>query len=363
MKGIIYIALMGICFALFACQSDGSLVADGADSRIYLTAEVEHALVQSRTPYWLSEPTADNPLLVDVWAATTTPPDYIFEDIGKDGTDGVVALHTQAHFTNGKAQLLNDAVYPKTDGTKVYFVGMHPRGWTTTDGKLATYTFDGSDDVMFAPHISGQYAENVDSENWPKFKFKHLLTWLRIEFVADNEAVSTAWGKVKNITIKSKKTVEVNLNQEYPSEKKHNEQGASINFKTESDLAFYQTGTDNKFPSSEGYEVPGPLAGTGLSSYIQEKAYVLCEPVYATDEENEYTVTITTEKRTVNVGIDLMKDAATKFTGTTMGYQFTVLLHFKMGGKISVSAVATDWVNGGMGTADVGSGNITTTNN
>ena len=78
MKGIIYIALMGICFALFACQSDEPLVADGADSRIYLTAEVEHALVQSRTPYWLSEPTADNPLLVDVWAATTTPPDYIF---------------------------------------------------------------------------------------------------------------------------------------------------------------------------------------------------------------------------------------------------------------------------------------------
>lgn len=383
-----YIAYLGLCIGLCACQSDEPIVNDDA-SRIYVAAEVESAAIQSRTPYWLSEPTADNPLLVDVWAATPTEEnnsgdgssntdgdasdsgsdetDYskiIFKNTGADGSkekNKIVALHTTARFTNGSAQLLNQAVYPF--GKKVYFVGMHPQGWTTEsgddEGKSAFYSFDGNDDVMFAPHIVGEYG---NAGEWPKFKFKHLLTWLRVEFVADNEAVSTAWGKVTNITIKSRSHVSVKLNQAYPSTKMHNVTGASVNFSDEVDMDFYQTGTDNKFPS-EGYEVPGPLTGTGLSSYIQEKAYVLCEPVYATDEENEYTITITTEKRMVNVGIDLMKDTTNKFTGTTMGYQFTVLLHFKMGGKISVSAVATDWVNGGMGTADVGSGNITTTNN
>lgn len=361
MKRTIYIAWWGLCLGWSACQSDEPVISDDAASHIYLAAEVESALVQSRTPYWLSMPASDNPLYVNVWAASTSSPDYIFKNEGKNGSEGTVALHTEARFTNGSAQLLNQAVYPKNGG--VYFVGMHPRGWETetgeNEGKSAFYTFDGSHDVMFAPHILGTYGQ---AGVWPKFKFKHLLTWLRIEFVADNEAVSEAWGKVTNMTIESKNQVAVNLNQEYPSTKMHDETGASVNFSGEENMRFYQTDTDDVFPSSDGYAVPGPLDGTNLAAFIQEKAYVLCAPVKAEEETNEYTITITTDKRTVEVDVNLKKDATSDFTGTTMGYQFTVLLHFKMGGNISVSALATDWINGGMGMEDVDEEDIQTNN-
>lgn len=366
MKDKIYIALWSALLALSACQNDEPMVNDEADCNIYLAAKVEGALPESRMPYWLTAPTSGNPLAVDVWASTT---ENVFQHIadanGKNNTE--VALHTTARFTNGEAQLLNDAVYPKEGGNPVYFVGMHPQGWSGPEaGTSASYTFDGKDDVMFAPHISGVYGGNTTGDKWPTFTFKHLLTWLRIEMAAESEAVRDAWGKVTKLTVKSRNKVTVDLNREY-GEKKHDGADATVNFSVETNLNFYQTGTDNVFPQTGAYTLELPKQ-EGSEEIFPEVAYVLCAPVNATEKSvvegvdaptDEYILTVTTEKRTVNLGIDLKSAENTLFKKSTMGHQFTLRLRFKMGDNISVSAVAKDWVNGGIGTGDFDDSSLT----
>ena len=44
-----------------------------------------------------------------------------------------------------------------------------------------------------------------------------------------------------------------------------------------------------------------------------------------------------------------MKALNTPFTGSTMGYQFTILLKFKIGDNIAVSTKTNKWKTGGIG--------------
>lgn len=362
MKRLNYIVLTGTLCGLLACQNSEWDVMDDTDRRIYLKAQVENASVQSRVPYELTAPSLVAPLEVDVWASTTANK---FENGSDNGSNGNVSYHTTARFTNAQEQLLDDVIYPK--GNTVYFVGMHPQGWATTNGTSAVYTFDGKDDVMFAPQINGKYAESAKPEYWPVLNFKHLLTWLRIEMAAESEAVRDAWGKVTKLTVKSRNKVTVDLNREYVDKKHDDGADATVNFSEEMDLKFYQTGTDNVFPQAGGYTLELPKK-EGSEEIFPEVAYVLCAPVNATEKSvvegvegptDEYILTVTTEKRTVNLGIDLKSAENTLFNQSTMGHQFTLRLRFKMGDNISVSAVAKDWVNGGIGTGDFDDSSLT----
>lgn len=361
MKRWIYIILTGALCGLSACQPHEWDAMDDTDRRIYLKAQVENASVQSRVPYELTAPALVTPLEVDVWASTTANK---FENGLANGSDGTVSYHTTARFTNAQEQLLDDVIYPREN--KVYFVGMHPRGWTTQDGTSAVYTFDGNDDVMSAPQIEGEYAANVAPDDWPILSFQHLLTWLRIEIAAESEAVRDAWGKVTSLTVKSRNKVTVDLSRTY-EDKKHDGADATVHFSGETDLDFYQMGTDNVFPQTEGYTLELPKQ-EGSEEVFPEVAYVLCAPVNATEKSvvegvegptDEYILTVTTENRTVNLGIDLKSAENTLFNQSTMGHQFTLRLRFKMGDNISVSAVSTDWVNGGIGKGEFDENSLT----
>lgn len=335
-----YLLLCSVLLGLSACQNDEPGAGNETDRRIYLSAKVENTTVQSRTPYLLHEPDAANPLEVDVWASTVSGS---FPDQDKDGTgtDNVVALHTTAKFTAGKEQLLDKAVYPNDGNTEVYFVGFHPKGaWSGSETSVSC-NFTGKEDVMFAPQVSGKYADKA----WPTFIFRHLLTWLRIEMVADSEAVRDAWGKVKKLTVKSPQQVTVDLSKQYSS--------SDVSFTSEVPLQFYKTDTDVPFAD---YTLKGPQYATdddATLKFAEEVAYVLCAPVTADEANKEYILTIETENRTVDVAVDLNKaDNTTPFKGHTMNYQFTILLRFKLGSNILVTAKATDWVNGGLGNGD-----------
>lgn len=342
MKTKLYI-ICGLCFFLFSCQKEKTVLSD-VSKPIYLRAIVENS-VQTRVPYELTEPSAENPLKVAVWASTTP---YVFQNLKTNGEDNSsVSLHTTANFTNGSEQLLDDAVYPDKDGTEVYFIGLHPvGGWVTPDngelsGKVATKTFNGSEDVMFAPQISGKYAQNVNT--WPTFKFRHLLTWLRVKVNADGEVVANAWGKLKSLKIKSQNSVTVDLNRDYDDN--------SLSFSGNTEFDLYKTGTDNVFVDDSKPETWYALP---FDAEAKEVAYVLCAPADATaldtggNRSTEYTLIVETENRTVEVPIDLM-DGASYFSGNTMRHQFTVSLTFKMGSNIAVSAAVTDWVTAGIG--------------
>lgn len=341
-----------------SCKEERMEFDTDTDRRIYLRAMVEGTTATTRVPYILTAPNRNNPLNVAVWASTTSG---TFEDKGLNGKTGStteVALHTTANFTNGKEQLLVDAVYPNNANTSVYFVGLHPQtGWTMTDEKTATHAtaIDGKTDVMFAPQISGMYGGNTTGDKWPTFKFHHLLTWLRIQMVAESEEISNAWGKVTDLTIQSKTQVSIDL-----SKGEDNIANAATFAGDETDLDFYQTDTDNKFPGTDGYELKGPYGSTDYESYIEEVAYVLCAPVEATAEDTEtknktteYTLTVITERRTVTVDVDLMKDENTPFNGSTRNHQFVLLLKFKMGDNISVMAKPVDWKTGGSGNGEL----------
>lgn len=383
MKGKnLYMAIFFVLASMMSCTYDTPDMeqTDEEAGRIYLSAGIEKS-VSSRVPYHptdengnpLSTPTGTHPLNVSVWASTVSGS---YPNSELNGRTGTVAIHTEAHFQSGEPQLLGDAIYPqKTEGAEtavpVYFIGLHPLSdaWTSSDdNKNASYTFNGKEDVMFAPQISGTYG--IAFNNSPKFHFHHLLTWLRIKMVADltetdvfkKEAIATAWGKIKSLTLlEQQKTVTINNVGEVTKETL----SSHVIFSgTSTEIYLYQSGTnDEVFPVMDNYMIP---------TTETEVAYVMCAPVEGKYQHTvngeevlkpEYILHIETDRRgELDIPIDLKVNddnvEASYFTGSTMGKQFTILLNFKMGDVISVSTEIsvggdTDWFTHGTGTGDL----------
>jgi len=352
--------ICGLGVLLFSCREEEADICADPAQRIYLRATVENTVVASRAPFDKSAPDETNPLKVAVWASTTA---YEYKDLAKKGTaddNYVVALHTTANFSNGKEQLLDEAVYPKpaedgTAKTSVYFVGLHPATeWSTNEaGTIAVKTFNGSEDVMFAPQESGAYGGNTGADKWPTFKFRHLLTWLKVCIKSDGEEVSEAWGKLKSLKVKGGgNTVTIDLSKAYSEVYNPGASENCVTFSSGEGLALdlYKTGTNDVFlkedDESTWYSIP--------YNKSEEVAYVLCAPIIASaingdgEKTNEYTLLVKTEHRTLEVPIDLMKEEATCFDESTMNYQFTVNLNFKMGNSIITTSSVTDWKAGGI---------------
>lgn len=375
MKKLYYILLcIPVCLA--SCSKD-NMEDPAFDNKVYIAATLGKSTAITKVPYehtpeqeGTSEtfsPTYENPLIADVWASTI---EYVFKDENLNGSNDVgdVADHVTAKFQSEKPQLLNNVIYSK-NGREVYFIGLYPStGWDTgLNGINAQHSFTGCEDIMFAPQVTGSYIAN-GSNTWPTLHFRHLLTRFTLEIKADGtdgnkrEDISNAWGNIQNITIKSNSKVDINLSSDSYNNNTYDFSKAT--FSDEKDLNFYQTGTDNAFPEYDpntegsGYSIP-----TGEEA--QEVAYVMCSPVNASESNTEdYTITISTEKRkNVAVKVNLKQSADSDFAGTTMGYHFTIQLNFKMGDRITVSATATDWSTGGTGSADIKEEDITTTSN
>ena len=371
MKLRVYIAL-GILCCLTACREAD--VPD-VDRSIRLSAIVE-GRNDTRAPYTETAPSQAHELHAAVWASTETG---LFPDENKNGSNdhnGEVKMHTKANFQDSEDQLLIDAIYPVT-GNDVYFVAMHPENlnsnekrWTYVlwqndnqeDIPAATTTFDGSVDAMYAPQVIGRYGDNAVQ---PLLHFHHLLTWLRIEMVANTEDARDAWGEVTNMTIKSNNKVIVDLSHGAAKSATNTsgyDRNEHVYFSNPIDMGFFSVTdkqyTDEPFLMDDSYTLKGPKVGyeDTWESFIEEVAYVMCAPVTASaDNTAEYTLTIKTANRgEMQVPIDLMKTNNTSpFTGNTMGHQFTILLKFKIGENISVSAKTTPWRTGGISSGKV----------
>lgn len=343
MRKLIYLIWAIVLFTSCQKSSEG----DSSDS-IYLSAAVESSK-NTKSPYIYTSPTQDAVLHTAIWASSI---DRQYKNLGYNGKqgDGSVAIHTSARFESSKPQLLSQAVYPKNAST-VYFVGFYPvsRWDVNAEGNKAEFTFDGNDDVMFAPQISGAYAQLY--ENSPVLGFKHLLTWLKIKIIADDELTMKAWGDIQSMKITSKNHVTVDLSKDYVYE-------TCVDYTDAGDGLFslYATGSDNVFPPAGGYTMPYKPAVTSP----QEVAYVLCSPVTASASQvvdgndvptAEYTLHIETARRKVSVPIDLKinENSEGYYIGSTRGKYFTLNLTFKMGNTIVVSSKVQDWTLGGFG--------------
>lgn len=380
-----YILLTAVLL-LASCREKGIDTYEQDGSSIYLSAYVERA-VETRAPYVPVEdedkepdyPTAMAPLAVDVWAATADGT-VKFPDSNLNGDGGTVALHTTASFQSSEPQLLKDAIY-SSDGTTIYFVSFHPQSWTGNDaGTSATYAFDGNDDVMFAPMVSGQYGS--DESKYPCLHFRHLLTWFRIEMKAENETVAKAWGKLKKMTVRSANKVTVN---ELGGSQVSDAQAFDaffkdkVSFSGNASLSFYCTEeedvysgtevtvkkkfTDDVFPKSGGYEIKGKFDNAKEDIDPVEVAYTMCAPAVATASDTdgvtyEYYIDVETENRTVTVPINLMQEKDVEFTGSTRGKQFTLSMVFVMGNTISIATRVTDWTSEGIVVSELGDVNL-----
>ena len=303
---------------------------------IYLTADTS----ETKAPFNGTAPSESQPLDALVCISTTQ---YSYPSDGNDGTtDGTIGKHLQVQFSSGSRQLINGAYYNQsTPDQTVYFSAMHPEsGWSFAGSTSARYTFDGSDDVMFAPEVTGMYG----NQNLPTLNFHHLLTWIKMEIKADSESVATAWGPLRSITIGAKNGVSIDLGKSFSRD--------DVVFENDVDMKFYKT-------SSPEEVFPDATTGYPMTTTSSEVAYVLCAPVIASRYDTgasedgiripEYHIRIVSENRDVTIPIDLMDAEGSYADGSTMGKQFTLSLTFKMGNTIAVSTNVTDWSTGGIG--------------
>lgn len=362
MKRYIYILLL-IFTAIVGCN-DESMLADPADEhhKIYLATSLDNK-ESTRAPYELSAPTSLKPLDVEVWASTEK---YRYPNNGANGAEdnGQVAIHTTARFQSSAPQLLNTAIYNSISKPTVYFVALYPQGWTAADETSAKFSINGAQDVLFASQIQGTYA--TEFEKTPLLYFKHLLTWLSFEIKADDENAANAWGKVKQITIKSKKNVNINLSGTYYTETTtgtetvYNYKTTGYSFATDTILPVY-----HKNPASDHLTADTTFeakhnknGGYELDTTPRQIAYAICCPVDASytdiydNTTAEYTLYITTENRSAEVPIDLKKSAGSEagnyFVGSTMGRKFTIQLNFKLGNTIAIATKMREWESGGI---------------
>lgn len=316
---------------------------------------------ETKTPYPATVPSSSNPLETKVLVSTS---EYAYPSSGEDGTNthnGKIAVHTNARFTSGSSQLLNGALYNGDESKQlmVYFSALHPQdGWSVsgTAGNKnykASFIFNGSQDVMFAPQTTGKYKDHN-----PSLNFQHLLTYIRLSVYAEDEKVSNAWGKITSIKIRNTADmgdgsgkVTVDLSKEYDA--------TAVEFETSQDhqTPFYDKGTNAVF---QDMVIPYP------ETKKEEVAYALISPVMAKSKDSfnaallipEFEIVIVTKKRSATVMVDLMNQPeATDFdqkyySGSTMGKQFTVTLKFTMGNTVAAQAKISSWKTGGSGIGD-----------
>lgn len=402
MRRIIHISLL-IC--LISCQQNG-LDAVQVGAPIYVAASVGGSTM-TKAPYMpmdnqghmIETPSPEYPLMTDVWGSTEayefTEKFYDPEEKTRpwDGSDesGKVAIHTDATFQSGDPQLLRAAIYNKNTKPTVYFVAFSPishgaEKWVASDdGKSASFVFSGNDDVMFAPQVEGRYAQEFSKS--PLLHFRHLLTWLRIEFKAESKEVSDSWGAIQSMTIRTKNKVTVDL-----TEQSYQADPFSYNFDDPNNISFsgelvnmnfYKVIEEDSYVGSQVTlvkkytdDVFPQVGGNTLIPYLktEELAYVLCAPVtgqgkIVVDGEDvdspEYYIDLVTDKRTVSIPIDLrvfnkVTGKVEPFLGSSRGLQFTITLNFKMGNTVYVACSANDWKVGGLVIGGIGDNELQT---
>lgn len=347
-----------------ACQDDLLETPSSKGEEIMLSVAID-PVADTRTPYTYvgTAPTSDNPLDALIWASTTSCDfPYNASSPHTGGEDSQVGFHTTVNFQSGNNQLMRDGVEYPNDHSNVYFIGLYPNNiWPGDDHEgghntSIRCTYTGKDDVMFAPQVSGKSNAGGYPPNHPTLNFYHLLTLLRIEVKAKNADVISSWGNLTEITLTGQQTsltVDLSSVPDVSSPVLATRQAAVAGKVTftgaSSNLSFYEYNSNTAFTGRT----------KALTTGFQEVAYVLCQPVSATEgtdvaRTNEYILTLNTANRSgVTVNVDLKTALNTYFAGSTMGHEFVIQLTFAEGGYISVKAMVEPWGEGGYVIQDI----------
>ena len=236
------------------------------------------------------------------------------------------------------------AAYYKDATSTVYLFGLYPSTWALS-GSNYECTFDGKTDVMFAPEIgvtkSTQTAQRL-------MTFNHLLTKLDVKAKL-SEGTSESWGAITSMTLESAKNKVAIANTSLPT---NADTRTGFLYSGNANISFYVWETGGNYTETAISNAAMPENDTEINV-----AYTLCAPVNADGNTNpEYTLHIVTSKGgTHDVKINLQSDNSSNFSGSTSGYQFTIVLDFQSS-EITATATVADWKTGGETEATVDSG-------
>ena len=154
------------------------------------------------TPYQGTTPSGSNVLDASVWFST------ISGTYEAGGTPNALPRHTEIQFNStGLVYPVSDVLLYPESGT-VYCVGLYPysaSAWVNEDASgaadntKASHAINGTDDLMFAPQVSGSKASPISSP----LAFTHQLTWLKINVQAESHSAKLAWGNITAISVTS----------------------------------------------------------------------------------------------------------------------------------------------------------------
>lgn len=249
---------------------------------------------------------------------------------------------TEKGFVENNGTTLAPAYY-KDATSPVYLFGFYPSTWIFSSNNY-TCTFDGKTDVMFAPEISVTKSTEVSRRT---MTFQHLLTKLDVKAKL-SEGTADSWGKITSITLEAEKNQVAIANTALPT---NADTRTGFNYSGSQSIPFYVWEAGGNYTDKAVSDAAMPTNDTEINV-----AYTLCAPVDADGNTgSEYTLHIVTSNGgTHNVDINLLQsDNSTNFTGSTSGYQFTIILNFQST-EITATATVAEWKDGGETEATVG---------
>lgn len=275
------------------------VISNGFDTRGQVTSKPYTAIIPSQT----------DPLNADVW----------FSPTGGTYTDTTLfrtISYIGPSVTNPSSDSSGKYLRYDANGAAMYCVGLYPQGvWSTTDGKNATATIDGSRDLMFADQKSGTNSSPLSTT--PQ-QFDHKLTWVKIRVRSESHETGETWGNVMEIKISSASKATVNLG------------SGTVSFSGNQEIIAFEGNEEMPIMSTEFGDVmisPANALGSGTRYF---NVSLKCG-----NHHKE------------NVQVELTSETGEPYTGETAGKVFVLTLYFKTLKSMDYTATLASWEDEG----------------
>ncbi|MCM1452447.1 MAG: hypothetical protein NC102_09315 [Clostridium sp.] len=158
-------------------------------------------------PFLGTTPSEDYLLDTELWFSTEKDK-YPHNPQGEEQ----LPVHAGLTFDGPQTQYIfynNQNIKYPTGNNPVYCLGLYPNdgGWAYDEAQAkVTHEIDGNTDLMFARPIEGSWTSQFQT-----IRYEHALTWVKIAVCAVSFNSLDAWGKLKQISIWSSKSVDIGV--------------------------------------------------------------------------------------------------------------------------------------------------------
>jgi len=204
--------------------------------------------------------------------------------------------------------------YNANNTLKAWFAAFYPDATTISSG-VATFTINGSQDLVWAPSVSAGSKNTPDAAF--SFAFDHKLSKIQINVVAENAGAVSSWGTVNSIKINTSTSLDLDID------------GAEAGT-----LAANSTPVLTDLQTLNASDAA--VSGVVLTTSNQDMGSLMILP----GTNITLKIVTTAGNETVNIGT------------IEAGKAYTINLTFKLN-AITFKATLTDWADGGTAGHDV----------